>query len=137
MWTAFECESMAEYHDIYLKCDVLLLTNFFEMFRATCLVHYCLDAVHYYTAPGLAWDPALRMTHVSLELITDINVYYFIENSILGGISMITTRYAGTNVPTLLAYDASRPNVNFIYLRKRVHVELITDAGILSKPNVT
>ena len=30
VWTAFECESMTGYHDIYLKCDVLLLTYFFE-----------------------------------------------------------------------------------------------------------
>ena len=57
VWTAFECESMADYHDSYLKCDVL---------------HYSLDAVHYYTAPGLAWDAALKMSRVSLELITEI-----------------------------------------------------------------
>ena len=25
VWTAFECESMAYYHNIHLKCDVLLL----------------------------------------------------------------------------------------------------------------
>ena len=49
VWSAFECASMADYHDIYLKCDVLLLTDFFEKFRST----YCLDAVHYYIAPGL------------------------------------------------------------------------------------
>ena len=36
VWNAFECESMADYHDIYLKCDVLLLTDFFAKFRATC-----------------------------------------------------------------------------------------------------
>ena len=46
----------------YLKCDVLLLADFFEKFRAICLAHYILDAVHYYTAPGLAWDAALNMT---------------------------------------------------------------------------
>ena len=40
VWTAFECESMADYHDIYLKCDVLLLADFFEKFRATYLAHY-------------------------------------------------------------------------------------------------
>ena len=114
--TAFECESMVNYHDIYLKCDVLLLTDFFERFRATCLAHYSLDAVHYYTNPGLAWGAAPRMTHVSLELITDINMYHFTENSIRGGISMITTRYARSNAPTLPTYDASPPNVNLIYL---------------------
>ena len=77
MWTAFECESLADYHDIYLKCDVLLLAHFFEKFRASCLAHYSLDAVHYYTAPGLAWDAALKMSRVSL--ITDIiDMYHFI-----------------------------------------------------------
>ena len=68
VWTAFECESTADYHDIYLKCDVLLLTGFFEKYRATCLAHSSRDAVHYYTAPSLACDAALRMTPVSREL---------------------------------------------------------------------
>ena len=75
---------MADYHHIYLKYDVLLLADFFEKVRTSCLAHYSLDAVHYYTAPGLAWDAALKMTHVSLELITDIDMYHFIENSIVG-----------------------------------------------------
>ena len=30
VWTAFDCESMADYHDIYFKWDVLLLADFFE-----------------------------------------------------------------------------------------------------------
>ena len=113
VWTAFECKSMADYHDIY---NVLLLADVFEKFRASCLAHYSLDAVHYYTASGLACDAALRMTHVSLELITDIGMYHFIENSIRGGISMITTRYAQANFPTLPGYDASDPHVHLIYL---------------------
>ena len=74
------------------------------------------DDVHYYAAPGLAWDAAIRMTQVSLELITDIDMYHFIEKSIRGGISMITTRYARANAPTPPAYDASRPRVNLFYL---------------------
>ena len=87
VWAAFECESMADYHDIYLKCNVLLRTDFFDEFRETYLAHYSLDAVHYYNAQSLAWDAALRMTHVSLELTTDIDMYHFIENSIRGGVS--------------------------------------------------
>ena len=115
-WTAFEFESIADYRDIYLKCEVLPLTDFFDKFRANCLAHYSLDAIHYYTAPGLAWDADLRMIRFSLEPITDIDMYHFIENSIRSGVSMITTRYAPGNAPTLPAYDASRPNVNLIYL---------------------
>ena len=107
---------MADYHDIYLKYDVLLLTDIFEKFRALCLAYYDLDAVHHYTAPGLAWDAALKMSRVSLELLTDIDMYHFIEKGIRGGTSMITTRYAQANFPTLPWYDASRPHVHLIYL---------------------
>ena len=84
-------------------------------FRASCLAH-SLDAVLYCTALGLAWDAALKMTHVSLELITDIDMYHFLENSIRGGISMITIRHTQAKSPTLPGNDASRPHVNLIYL---------------------
>ena len=107
LWTAFECESMADYHD---------MADFFETFRAICLAHYSLDSVHCYTAAGLAWDEALKMPRVLLELITDIDMYHFIEKCIRGGISMITTRYAQVNSPTLPGYNASRPRVQLIYL---------------------
>ena len=43
-------------------------------------------------------------------------MYHLVENSIRGGISMITTGYARANVPTLPAYDVSLPNLNLIYL---------------------
>ena len=117
VWTAFECESMADYHDIYLKCDVLLLADFFEKFRASCLAHYSLDDVHYYTTHGLAWDAALKMTDVSLELITYIDMYHFIENSIRSGISMITTWYAQANSPTLVTMLVVHIATSSIWMR--------------------
>ena len=43
-------------------------------------------------------------------------MYHFIDNSIRGGIAMITTRYARANVPTVPEYDDSLPNQNLIYL---------------------
>ena len=49
---------MADYQDIYLQLDVLILADFFEMFRTTCLECYSLDPIHYYTTPGRAWDAA-------------------------------------------------------------------------------
>ena len=74
---------------IYPKSDVLFLADLFEKFRNTCL--HRLDPVHYYTATGLEWDAALRMSKEKLELITDIDMYNFIENS------MISNRYARSN----------------------------------------
>ena len=103
---------MADYHDIYLQLDVFLLADSFEKFRKTCLEFYSLDPLNYYTTPGLAWDAALRMSRVDLQFITDI----FVENSIRGGISMISTRHAQANNPSFPAtYDASLPRQNLIY----------------------
>ena len=45
-------KTLREYHDVYLKTDVLLLTDFFEKYRQMCIQHYKLDPVHYYSAPG-------------------------------------------------------------------------------------
>ena len=67
VWTAFGFESMADYHDIYLKCDVLPLADFFKKFRATCSEDYGLDAVHYYTTPGLSRDAALMFVKTVFE----------------------------------------------------------------------
>ena len=43
--------AMGDYHDVYLQLDVLLLADFFERFRCTCLDYYSFDPVHYYTTP--------------------------------------------------------------------------------------
>ena len=91
------------------------LQTFFETFRVSCLEYYSLDPMHYYTTPGLVWDEALRMSRVHLQLITDI--YHFVENSIRGGISMISTRHAQANSHSFPdTYDSRLPNQNLIYL---------------------
>ena len=56
VWSAFNIQNLGEYHDLYLKTDVLLLANVFENFRNTCLQYYRLDPWHYFSAPGISWD---------------------------------------------------------------------------------
>ena len=62
VWNTFGCKTIKDYHDLYLKSDVLLLADVFENFRKTCLRHYKLDLAHYYTSPGLAWNACLKTT---------------------------------------------------------------------------
>ena len=40
---AFKMNSIGDYHDLYLKTDVLLLADVFEKFIKTCLDYYGLD----------------------------------------------------------------------------------------------
>jgi hypothetical protein len=54
VYKAFKCKNLGEYSDLYLKLDVLLVTDVFEAFRAVCIENYHLDPSWYYTAPGLS-----------------------------------------------------------------------------------
>ena len=75
----FEMKNMGDYHDHYLKKDVLLLADVFEKFSDKCLKYYGLDPCHYFSSPGLSWDAMLKMTDIKLEKISDIDKYLFIE----------------------------------------------------------
>ena len=61
--------TMGDYHDLYLRTDVLLLADVLEKFIGTCLEYYGLGPCHYFSSPGLSWDAMLKMTGIELELI--------------------------------------------------------------------
>ena len=75
----FKIKNLGEYHDLYLKSDVLLLADVFEEFRNICLENYSLYPAWYYTSPGLSWDALLKHSEVKLELLTDPDNYYSLK----------------------------------------------------------
>ena len=107
VWNTFKIKNMGEYHDLYLKSDILLLADVFENFREASKVNYGLDPTHYLTSPGLAWDAMLRMTGINLDLITDIDMQLFIERGMRGGISYIAHRHAVANNKYMENYNES------------------------------
>ena len=79
VWKTFEMKNLEDYHNLYNRVDVLLLTDVFENFRDICIRNYNLDPAHYYTAPGLAWDATLKVTNVELELLSDMDMLLMVE----------------------------------------------------------
>ena len=67
VWEVFECKTLGDYHDLYVKTDVALLADVFENFRNLCQEQYGLDPAHYYTSPGLSWDTLLKRLGSSLS----------------------------------------------------------------------
>ena len=109
-------KTLEDYHNLYNKIDVLLLADVFENFRNICIKNYELDPAHYYTAPGLAWDAALKITDVKLELLSDIDMLLMVEKGIRGGVSM-STRYGKANNKYMDdSFDASKPSKYIAYL---------------------
>ena len=80
-------KTMKDYHDLYLKCDVLLLADVFEKFRSNSLKNYGLCSSHYLSAPALSWDAILNITKVELKLIPDPDIYIFFEKGTRVGVS--------------------------------------------------
>ena len=116
VWNTFNLKTIGDYHDLYLKSDILLLSDVFENFRKTCLQNYKLDPCHYFTSPGLSWDAMLKMTDIKLELITDIDMYQFIEKGLRGGTSYIANRYGKANNKYMNNYDENESSKYIMYL---------------------
>ena len=107
---------MGGYHDLYLKSDILLLADVFENFRKTCLQYFKRDPCHYFTSPGLSWDAVFKMTDIKSELMTDIDMFQFIEKGMRGGPSCIANRYARANNKYMKSHNAQEPSKYVMYL---------------------
>ena len=117
VWKTFEMKTLKDYHNLYNQVDVLLLADVFENFRDICIKNYKLDPAHYYTAPRLAWDAALKITKVELELLSDIDMLLLVEEGIRGGVSMISNRYGkSSNKYMGDMFVASEPSKYITYL---------------------
>ena len=75
-------ENIGNYHDNYLKKDVLLLADVFEEFIATCLKLYRLDPCHYF---------------IIQFYFVIIGKYLFIEKGLRGRTFYTGKRYAKAN----------------------------------------
>jgi hypothetical protein len=99
-----------------LKTDVLLLADVFENFRKTCYAAYQLDAANYITAPSLAWNAMLKKTGITIENMTDYDMYLMIEKGIRGGMCMVSERHAKANNPYMNNWNPEEKSSYLMYL---------------------
>ena len=114
VWDTFNFNTFEDFHNHYLKKDVLLLANVFEQFIFTCLKYYDLDTCHYFSTPGLSWDAMLKMARVTLEKISDPDKYMFFEQGMRVGLSYINKRYS-----------KGSKNVNILYLDMNIYMDML------------
>ncbi|KAB0804497.1 hypothetical protein PPYR_01467 [Photinus pyralis] len=116
VWSRFNCSNLGQYVDLYMKTDILLLADVFEQFRSSCISTYDLDPAHYFTLPGFTWDAMLKYTRQELELLTDQDMFLFVERGIRGGLSQVCSkRRAHANNKYMSKYDSTKPDVYLMY----------------------
>ena len=96
--------------------NLLLLADVFNNFRQRCILDYGLDRAHYYSLPGFTFDACLKFTEQELDLFTNSVKFIFIENSICGGISVVSHRHAKANNPLVLDYDDISPLLSHLFI---------------------
>lgn len=127
VWTTMKCQSLRDYHDLYLLQDTLLLSDVFENFRRLCRSENDLEPLWYPSLPGYSQDSCFLHTKSPrvgeldipfyLELFPEgsSDMYLFMEESIRGGISMTPGRYAKANHKYLDDYDPNEPSKHILY----------------------
>ena len=104
VWKVFEIKNLGQYHDFYLKTDVILLCDVFEKFISVCLKDYGLDPCHCFSSPGLSWDAMLKMTGIRLEKINNIDVHFILEKGMRVDVSCISKRYSKSEKTSDIMY---------------------------------
>ena len=79
-----EIKYLGEYHDFYVQSNSFL------------------------SAPGLAWQAALKKTKVKIDLLNDIDMLLMIEKGIRGGIYHLIYRYAKAKNKYMKDYDKNK-----------------------------
>jgi hypothetical protein len=125
VFSFFNCQNLEDYHKLYLWTDVYLLADIFEAFRKTAFEQYRIDPAHYVSAPAFSWDALLLSKWDSelggspawyIELLTDSDMYNFVDCAKRGGISTCINRLAQANNPYLPEFNPTEPTTYIGYL---------------------
>lgn len=119
VWDMFECKNFQNFLELYLSCDVILLSAIFTRYCDICARELGCDPCHFFSSSHLSWQCALKYTKVEIQLIDDMEIYNFIRKHIKGGLCFIATRYARANLPHLPDFDETQPRTELRYLDAR------------------
>ena len=94
IYKKLKCKNIKEYLDIYLKLDICLQSDIFNVFRNTIWNKFEIDCSKYITSCSLSLDLMLKYTGVKIELIRDISIFDYVNSSILGGVCIASQNIA-------------------------------------------
>ena len=75
----FEIKTIKDYHELLLKCDVLLLADAFQKFRNSSLKNHRLCPSHCLSALALTCDAMLNMIKISLNLFQMLRCIFYLK----------------------------------------------------------
>ena len=94
LFESMKCKTIKDYHDIYLKLDVLLLADIIENYRELSIKQMNIDPSYYISTPSFAYDCMLKDTSVKCDPLHDKSMYDMLQRGSIGGICFVGKRKA-------------------------------------------
>ena len=94
IYKELKCKNVKDYLEIYMKLDVCLQCDIFNVFRNIIWDKFGIDTCKYVTSCSLSLDLMLKYTRAKIELFKDISMFDFTDASIIGGICIASENIA-------------------------------------------
>ena len=83
--------------EIYMKLDICLQSDIFNVFRNTIWNKFEIDCSKYITSCSLSLDLMLKYTKAKIELFKDITMFDYVDSSIVGGLCIASQNIANND----------------------------------------
>jgi len=114
VWEVMGCQTLADYMEIYLQLDTILLACFVNKFRKMIFDKYGIELNYFVSASSLTLCSMLKYTQAKIELVSDPTMHVVLTQGAKGGYAGTHKRYATYNEPGTPEYDPSRPETHLL-----------------------
>ena len=129
IYKKLNCKNIKEYLDIYLKLDICLQADIFNVFRNTIWNKFEIDCSKYITSCSLSLDLMLKYTEVKIELIRDISIFDYFNSSVLAGICIASQNISNDKDGVISSCDIA--SLYPYIISKNYQLEIINLLNIL------
>ena len=101
-------KNVKDYLEIYMKLDICLQGDIFNVFKNTIWDKFEIDRSNYITSCSLTLDLMLKYTKVKIELFKDITMFDYVDSNILGGLCIASENISNNDdkISTISSCDA-------------------------------
>ena len=85
IFNKLKCKNVKNYLEIYMKLDICLQADIFNVFRNTIWDKFEIDSSKHLTSCLLSLDLMLKYTGTKIQLFKDITMFDYADKSIVGG----------------------------------------------------
>ena len=97
IYKKLNCKNVKDYLEIYMRLDIALQSDIFNVFRNTIWDKFEIDCNKYITSYSLSLDLMLKYTGAKIQLFKDITMFDYVDKSILGGLCIASQNIANND----------------------------------------